>query len=351
MDKRTITGITVAAVLGIFPAAAFFYCTAPAGRAVMQKNGVTILQDAVNEQTAPAQLQIFRRQFQIMGTVAAFTLYCPDEETFQRAVAAGIKEFEKVSQLANLYDKNSELSRLNASAYSEPFPCSYAMWQLITRAERAFYDSNGGFDITVKPLMDLWGFYRKRRTIPSEKEIASAKMKVGFDKLKLDHARRMVSFTVKGMALDLGGIAKGYALDRAFEAINACGVTGGVLDLGGNLKLLPSPPPGKKFYTVGIKNPADPSSLLQKKLQLPGNSAVSTSGDYERFVIIDNRRYGHIIDPRTGFPAPANAVTVTTTSAMDADIFSTTAYLENQKGADKLKANFPGTEFYFTPGK
>jgi thiamine biosynthesis lipoprotein len=158
----------------------------------------------------------------------------------------------------------------------------------------------------------------------------------------------MVSFTVKGMALDLGGIAKGYALDRAFEAIRACGVTGGVLDLGGNLKLLPSPPPGKKFYTVGIKNPADPSSLLQNKLQLLGDCAVSTSGDYERFVIIDNRRYGHIIDPRTGFPAPANAVTVTTTSAMDADIFSTTAYINGKKSVDNLSKSYPGTKFYFT---
>ena len=286
-----------------------------------------------------------------MGTVAAFTLYCPDEETFKTAAAAGIKEFEKVSHLANLYDRNSELSRLNASAYREPFSCSDAMWQLITRAERAFYDSNGGFDITVKPLMDLWGFYRKRQTIPSAKEIASAKTKVGFALLKLDHSRRTVQFSVPGMALDLGGIAKGYALDRAFETVTACGVNAGVLDLGGNLKLLPAPPPGKKFYTVGIKNPADTSALLQNKLQLSGNSAVSTSGDYERFVIIGNLRCGHIIDPRTGTPAPANAVTVTTTSAMDADIFSTTAYLENEKGAEELKARYPDTKFYFTSPK
>ena len=333
MDKRTVTGIIIAATLGIFPAAAFFYC-------------VTMSRKAANAQTAP--LHAFRPQFQIMGTVAAFTLYCSNEETFKTAAAAGIKEFEKVSRLANLYNKTSELSRLNASAYNQPFSCSEAMWQLLTRAERAFYDSNGGFDITVKPLMDLWGFYRKRKTVPSTGEIASAKAKVGFTLLKLDHARRTVQFSVPGMALDLGGIAKGYALDLAFEAVTACGVTCGVLDLGGNLKLLPDPPSGKKFYTVGIKNPADTSELLQTEIRLPGNSAVSTSGDYERFVVIGSRRYGHIIDPRTGSPAPANAVTVTTVSAMDADIFSTTAYLEGESGAGKLRASYPGTKFYFT---
>lgn len=338
MDKRTITGIIIAAVLGIFPAAAVFYC-------------VTISQKAANTQTTPAPLHAFRQQFQIMGTVAAFTLYCPDEETFKTAAAAGIKEFEKVSLLANLYDKTSELSCLNASAYSKQFICSEAMWQLLTRAERAFHDSSGGFDITVKPLMDLWGFYRKRQTLPSAREIASAKNKVGFPLLKLDHKSRTVQFSVPGMALDLGGIAKGYALDRAFEAVIACGVTRGVLDLGGNLKLLPDPPPGKKFYTVGIKNPDDTSKILHTKLELPGDSAVSTSGDYERFVIIGNRRCGHIIDPRTGSPAPANAVTVSTKSAMDADIFSTTAYLEGSKGAEKLKERYPGTEFYFTYSK
>ena len=338
MDKRTVTGIIIAAVLGIFPAAAFFYC-------------VAMSQKPANAQTAPVPLHAYRQQFQIMGTAAAFTLYCPDEETFKTAAAAGIKEFEKVSLLANLYNKTSELSRLNASAYSRQFTCSEAMWQLLTRAERAFHESSGGFDITVKPLMDLWGFYRKRESVPSASDIISAKAKVGFTLLKLDRKCRTVQFSVPGMALDLGGIAKGYALDRAFEAVIACGVTCGVLDLGGNLKLLPDPPPGKKFYTVGIKNPADTSALLQTKLQLTGNSAVSTSGDYERFVVIGSRRYGHIIDPRSGSPAPQNAVTVTTVSAMDADIFSTTAYLEGSKGAEKLKERYPGTEFYFTYSK
>ena len=118
-------------------------------------------------------------------------------------------------------------------------------------SEKACFESDGGFDITVKPLMDLWGFYRKRRQLPTAEEISAAKAKAGFDKLKLDHNRRTVQFTVKGMALDLGGIAKGYALDRAAQAVVASGIDCGIIDLGGNLKLLPQTPPGKNFYTIG----------------------------------------------------------------------------------------------------
>ena len=328
MDKRTVIGMIIAAVLGIFPVTAALYFSGGAGQRV--------------------KLQRFQQQFAIMGTAASFTLYCPGETAFKSALEAGKREFEAVVRLANLRDETSELSRLNKSAFEAPFHCSHAMWFILTRAEKAYIESGGGFDITVKPLMDLWGFYRKRQTLPSAQEITGVKTKVGFDKLKLDHSKRTVQFTVKGMAVDLGGIAKGYALDRAAQAVVASGIDCGIIDLGGNLKLLPQTPPGKDFYTIGIKNPAQPGELLAQTIRLPGNHAVSTSGAYERFVIIENRRYGHIIDPRTGFPALPNAVTVTTKSALDSDIFSTTAYLGGKKSADKLSSSYPGTEFYFT---
>lgn len=333
MDKRTITGILTAAVLGILPVTAVFYFSPG-------KNDIS-----GQEQNAVSR---FSQHFPIMGTVASFTLYCPDEAAFKKALDAGKREFEAVVKLADLRDENSELSRLNKSACDVPFPCSDAMWFLLSRAEKAYLDSDGSFDITVKPLMELWGFYRKRRQLPGESEISAAKASVGFDKLQLDHQKRTVRFTVPGMALDLGGIAKGYALDRAARAVIAAGIDCGILDLGGNLKLLPELPPGKKFYTIGIKNPTAPDEILPETIKLPGDTAVSTSGAYERFVIIENRRFGHIIDPRTGFPAQPNAVTVTTRTALDSDIFSTTAYIGGRKSAEKLSSQYPGTEFYFT---
>ena len=328
MDKRTLAGIIIAAVLGIIPAAAFFMLP-----------------------STPDALQGFRHSFATMGTIAAFTLYTTGETEFVQAVKAGKAEFSAVTALANLYDPESELSRLNAAAAHGDFPCSAMMWELLMHARRAWKESGGNFDITVKPLMDLWGFYRKqRRTLPTESEISSALAKVGFHKLQFDETRHTVRFTVPGMALDLGGIAKGYALDRASEAIRNCGVSCGVLDLGGNLKLLADPPPGKKFYTVGIRDPGRRGAILEFSLQLPGGSAVATSGDYERFVTINGKRFGHITDPRRGIPPANNAVTVTAASALEADILSTSCYLGGPAAAKALQQQHPGMRYFFIPG-
>lgn len=325
MQKRTAAGLIIAALLGIIPAAAFFYFS--------------------NRSTVSG----YRQQFRTMGTIANFTFYTANQEEFAEACRIGKAEFQKVIKLANLRDPESELSKLNSQADKAPFPCSAEMWELLMRAETAWKESSGNFDITVKPLMVLWGFYRKRNKLPADAEIKTAMQATGFSKLLFDREKRTVKFTVPGMALDLGGIAKGYALDRAAVKIIASGVNCGVLDLGGNLKLLPQPPPGKKFYSVGIRNPGNPAELLKTTLQLPGNSAVSTSGDYERFVTIENRRFGHIVNPHSGLPEARTAVTVTTRSALDADIFSTSAYLGGERCANDLKQRYPDSRFYFTP--
>ena len=332
MDKRTFTGIVIAVVLGIFPATAIFsFCrTAP-------------------EQMA--EVEGFRMQFPVMGTIAGFSLYTTGHQRFLAGCTAGKAAFEKVAGIANLYDRSSELSRLNANAANQEFPCSDIMWQLLMRAEKAFVESDGKFDITVKPLMELWGFYRKQQRPPSDAEINAALRKTGFKKLQFDRKKRTVKFTVPGMALDLGGIAKGYAADLAAEAILKQGISRGVIDLGGNLKLLPDLPPGKKCYTVGIRNPAKRNELLAEKLELPGGMAVASSGDYERFTVLAGKRYGHIIDPASGVPGALPAVTVVCGSALDADIFSTSCYLGGGEAAGRLKKLYPDLQVYFFPAE
>ena len=164
-----------------------------------------------------------RTAFPVMGTVAGMTFYTGPEE-FAGAVEAVKKEFDLVSRTATVHDGTSELSRLNAAAAEKPFACSPEMWELLTESRRAYRLSEGAFDISVKPLMDLWGFYRKRSKIPSGKEIAEAKALTGLDKVVFDDIRHTVKFSRPGMALDLGGIAKGYALERAARAVIALGI-------------------------------------------------------------------------------------------------------------------------------
>ena len=274
------------------------------------------------------------RQFPVMGTAAMFRWNGVSAETAQTASERAEQAFAEVVAIANLRDPESELSRLNASAYGRDFHCSGKMWAILSEAETAWKVSGGAFDITIKPLMDLWGFYRKQSRVPDPESIAEVRKKCGFEKLKLDHRRKTIRFTVPGMALDLGGIAKGYALELAFEAVEKT-VRSGVLDLGGNLKFLMCPPPERTAYSVAVKDPAQPGKLLDPLLEVPPAFAVSTSGDYERFVVLENRRFGHIIDPASGIPElKQRSATVICSNAMRADWLSTAFYL---RGKDLLK--------------
>lgn len=294
----------------------------------------------------PAQ----RVDFQSMGTVCSFTVY-GSEKLLDSSFDAGKAEFDRVVAGCSLYDPASELSRLNETAGEMEFICSEAMWFLIKRAQQAYIDSDGEFDITVKPLMMLWGFYRKQgNKAPGEAEIAETKKRVGFDKLILDDSKRSVRFAVPGMALDLGGIAKGYAADLAVTAMVKCGAQAGVVDVGGNLRFLPKAPPGRNSYAVGIRDPRDRRRTLPEKLELAPGRAVATSGDYERGIILDGVRYGHIISPKTGKLRKFSpiSVTVVADTAIDADVFSTSCYLGGRKLAEKLKQRYPGIKIIFS---
>ena len=325
MSRRTKVGLIIALVLMILSVPVFFH---------------------TRSMRRPLTL---KGAFPVMGTIASYSLYGTDEKQLLDAEKAIKAEFEKVVKLANLYDPASELSRLNANASKQHFKCSQELWFLLKRAGTAWSESDRQFDITVKPLMELWGFYRKKGkdSLPSNAEIKNTLTRVGFEKLRFNDAEKSVSFSIDGMKLDLGGIAKGYAVDRAAAAVIRCGITSGVIDLGGNLYLLPQPPEGKKFYSVAMRDPANPAGILPQKLELPGSTAVATSGDYERFVIINGKRFGHIISPVTGRPGVARTVTVTTSSALDSDIFSTSVYLGGASVADKISKLYPGTRFIF----
>ncbi len=290
----------------------------------------------------------YEERFRVMGTIAGFTFFGSpaDNEEAARAARAA---FEEVVRIANLYNPQSELSRLNRDAFDHPFPCSPQLWLLLEEARQAWEFSDGAFDITAKPLMDLWGFYRKRGdTLPTPEEIAAARRLVGLEKVTFDDDKQTVRFTLPGMALDLGGIAKGFAVDLAAEAVIDLGLQQGVIDLGGNLRLLPEPPPGKEFYSVGIRNPAKPDTILPGTYELR-SASLSTSGNYERFVTIQGKLYGHIMNPATGEPTTATgSVTVIAPSAMLADWLSTTLFL-NPSSAEKATQTFPGVSVLFSP--
>jgi thiamine biosynthesis lipoprotein len=279
--------------------------------------------------------QPYVRLCQVMGTYASLSLWT-DEATGAEAARRVFAVFDDVDAQFSNYKPESELSRLNASAVQEPFACSDRMWELLTAARQAYKISDGGFDISAGPLMKLWGFYKRRAELPAPDEITEVLEAVGLDRVVFDDTARTVFFTRDGVMLDLGGIAKGYAIDLAIAAVRDLGVDSGVIDLGGNLYCLSIPPPDRLLYNVGIRNPRDAEGILGT---VPvRDAAVAGSGDYERFVDIGERRICHIMDPRTGQPTEGMAhVSVVASTAMNADILSTAAFVSHGKNLEALK--------------
>ena len=285
--------------------------------------------------------------FGTMGTRAECTFYRCTGEQAEDAFEAVKCEFYRVTAVCDIHDPDSELSRLNREAGKDFFVCSEMLWSILTEARRAHQASSGAFDITVKPLMDLRGFYRRQSKTPSAAEVAETLKRVGMDKLDWDDEKHAVRFKVPGMALDLGGIAKGYALDLAAAAVTDLGVRSGVIDLGGNLYLLPEPPNGKR-YRIGIRSPSgegDSGTVLK----LPGGCAVSTSGSYERFVVLDGKRCGHVVDPVTGeAPYLERSATAVAPTGIESDWLSSAAFLRGEKIVPQLEKAVPGAKITIT---
>ncbi len=261
--------------------------------------------------------------FPAMSTWAAVQFQGPVRDA-ENALAITQREFETVSRVCNVFDPDSEVSRLNAASPRQPVPVSPEFAELLALADQAWRHSGGAFDVTVKPLMELWGFHRKQNSAPSPAEVAATLEHVGWDKVDFDAVNRTIAFRVPGVKLDFGGIAKGWAVDRAVDAIEKeTPIATGLVNLGGNIRTLAAPP-AAGFYTIGITDPGAPEHTLGSVRITVG--ATASSGDYQRFILLDGVKYSHIVDPRTGYPARRlPGVTVIAPSAAMADWLSTAA--------------------------
>lgn len=300
-------------------------------------------QPPVKASEVAMQITSVERVYPVMGTMATVKIYGPEEIT-DKAADKVQDVFQDVQDICNIFDPKSEVARLNATAADKPFRCTQMLWDLLQISRRAYEISDHSFDITVKPLMDVWGFYRNREMMPSEQEIKNAMTLVGLDKVIFNDKAHTVQFTVKGMAFDLGGIAKGFAVDMASDAIKGMGVNSGTINLGGNIYCLPAPPAAKSAYSIAVRNPMKKSEICGT-VELK-DQALSTSGNYERYVIIGDKQYTHIIDAKKGIPVTDMlAVTVITPKAVDADYLSTSIFINGPEFAEKIRKDYPRTSF------
>lgn len=273
----------------------------------------------------------------VMGTVARVTLDEPRDDAFAAAFGA----LRRVDAAMSLYRPESDLVRVNIHAAHHAEPVADDLFECLVRARALSEITDGAFDVTILPLLRGWGAYRDLEYLPAGRIDA-----VGWGGLVLDAATRSVSFARDGMAIDLGGIAKGYGLDRARAALLATGARRGLLDLGGNLLLVGDGPEGR--WRIAVRDPADPEGSLGT-LGLDRDLAVATSGNYERDFSAEGwRAPSHVFDPRTGRPAAAGlAVTVWAPAATTADALSTALLVIGLRDAAAVLARVPGAGALF----
>ena len=271
-----------------------------------------------------------RREY-VMGTIAEVRVHAvrPGADP-ERAIEAAMGEIHAVDRLMAVQRPDSDVSRLNRGAATRAVTVDHRVIEVLRASRRLSELTDGAFDVTVLPTVRAWGFLSGRPRRPRQ-----APRPAGYRHVRIDAAHDAVAFDQDDVGIDFGGIAKGYALDRARTAMLRHGVRSAYLDLGGNVATLGSAPDGGP-WRLGIRHPRRPDALLGV-LEV-GEAAVSTSGDAERFVEDEQGRAGHVIDPLTGRPADALvSATVVAASATLADGLSTAAVVMGREAfADLL---------------
>jgi thiamine biosynthesis lipoprotein len=267
-------------------------------------------------------------QFYAMGSDCAVHLHGRTAKDVERFAAAAEGEIRRIEARYSRYRSDSELARINkVAATGGVIDIDAETAGLIAYAKACFAKSDGAFDVTSGRLRAVWDFSVAR--LPDQRSIDAALPFIGLDNLVLTNGQ--LHFRRPGMELDFGGLGKEYAADRAAEVCADLGMRHGFIDLGGDIRVV-GPQPDGLPWRIGIRHPRD-ADRLAAEIALP-SGALATSGDYERFIEVDGRRYCHILDPKTGWPAHGlSSVTVISDRCLVAGSLSTAAMLKGPAGA------------------
>jgi len=253
-------------------------------------------------------------------------------------------EMKRLDGLLSKYNEDSEISRLNKAGELKVSPDTFYILQ---KSKQFWQLSQGAFDVTVGPLSDLWGFTDKKYNLPKNKEIEKNMALVGSDKIIFKVGDNAVKFKLFGMKVDLGAIGKGYAIDCAVKKLREGGVKSCLINAGGQIYCL-----GDNYgkpWRIAVQSPRGRGFTDYLELK---DQSIATSGDYEQYFIKDNKRYSHILNPKTGFPAKSNieSVTVVASSALTADALSTSIFVMGKENGMELANKFKNVKVKITEG-
>lgn len=276
-----------------------------------------------------------------MGTRFTLTFYADSKEAADKGANTAYARIAELDAQLSHYKDDSELSKLcRASGSGEWTSASEELWLMLTRSVDLSRRTDGAFDVTVGPLVQLWRRSRRRKELPSDDLLKETRRRVGFRLIELDPKKRRVRLSQPDMRIDLGGIAKGYAADEARRVLVEHGIRRVLIDAGGDL-VAGDPPPEKRAWMVAIAafQPRDGRTVKKAKAQLLAlaNAAAATSGDHYQFAEIDGKRYSHIIDPRTGLGLTTpSRVTVIAPDGATADSLASAVSVLGPKAGMKL---------------
>ncbi|KKM09601.1 hypothetical protein SY88_17995 [Clostridiales bacterium PH28_bin88] len=288
------------------------------------------------------------KEFRGFAMSTYFRVTLPDELNHEQ-VSEITRELQTMESLFNRYEATSEISRINRQA-GEWVEVSGTTAGLLARSLDMAGRTGGAFDPTVGPLVDLWAIYPWSGedqddggwVPPAPPDIRQAVTLVGYPMLQLSPGENKVRLKIPGMSLDLGGVAKGYAVDRVVKLLRSYGVTSGMVDLGGNIFALGEHPEGRP-WSLGIRHPRDPDRTTA--VVQVADRAVATSGDYQRYRMYQGERFSHLINPATGWPArDVVSVTIVAPEGIVADALSTAVFILGKERGCALIEEWPGVE-------
>ncbi len=288
-------------------------------------------------------IRVVRRSVASMGTLFDLSLAVSEEnEAVDRAVEKAFNEIRRVDSLMTTWRPDSYLSRVNAHSGGTAVRVPTELLSLIETAEKISISTKGKFDISFAAMGGLWNFKLKRPRLPDRAEIRRRLSLINYRLIKINRKRETLRLAKPGMRIGLGAIAKGYAVDRTGAILKEHGYNDFIVYGGGDL--LVSGKKGDRPWKVGIQDPREPSRYFAS-VELPDGGAVVTSGDYEKFFFLKGKRYHHIIDPDTGFPARGTvSVTVLARTATLADALATGVFVLGPEEGMKMLENDPALE-------
>jgi FAD:protein FMN transferase len=288
-----------------------------------------------------------RRSELLLGTICEITLVDASKELRSAVFDDAFNTIRAMDALMSIYRGDSEISRVNREAVLKAVTVSPDLFFVVEKSKELSAITKGAFDITTLPLSQMWGFTHGEGRMPTAEDIAAVLDKIGSRNIILEPQEKgqgSIRFEKDGVQIDLGGIAKGYICDVVAAHVKKYGIKSAMVNIGGTIFAY-GKPSHRPYWAVGIRDPRDKSKSV--KAVILDNKALATSGDYEQFFIKDGKRYTHIIDPRTGWPASGMlAVTVCCQSAMVADAFSTGLFVLGPEESMKLLSIMKGIDAF-----